>query len=65
MPENNFVLVTLTIGHLNYFCDLSNYAILSFLILTCSSQIVLSMIYYTPALFILHTTYMHRIVKFT
>ena len=46
MSEKSYVPVSLTMGHLKY-CDLSNYAILSFLCHRVGKEFFVPSIYYT------------------
>ena len=54
MSEKSYVSMSLTMGHLSKYYDLSNYAILSFLYHHVGDRFSILLIYYT---FILHFSY--------
>ena len=65
MSEKSYVSGSLTIDYLNYFCDLSNYAILSFLCHHVGDNFIfIPLIYYNCKLQF-YTNDIFQIVKFT
>ena len=53
MSKKSYVALSLTMGHLSWYCDLSDYAILSFLYHPIGDTFSVRLIYYTCPLFIL------------